>query len=368
MHLRSASSSWSRVVIGLALAGAAMASASAADAPPSEVILAIGDPSLSVATAPYASLQQAVGLDQRFAGVSVKVQPTAGASASAQAVANGNAFYTWGGTPSLVAAAAQDHRLAIIAIDANNPWRIVVPPDSPIKSLADLKGKVVGTPSLGAAAYLYGIAALREAGLHPSDDVTILPVGVGAQAAAALKSGQVQAYAGYDNPNAVIGNLLGVELRVLSSPLDSMKGGAVVVVNRASIEKFPKIVGGLCRAFYASLVFAKANPDATIRTHWQHYPEQRPSNKPEAEALTEAERILKPRVENIAPGAEGLFGNQPVGEIQEVVTEYARTGLLPSAPNLADLVDTRFKQDCGGFDALAIAAEAKAWPGPAPSK
>ena len=336
---------------------------------PSEVILAIGDPALSIAVSPYASLQQAVGLDQRFAGVKVKVQATAGATASAQAIANGNAFYTWGGTPSLVAAAAQDRRLAIIAIDAYNPWRVVVLPDSSVKTVADLKGKIIGTPSLGAAAYLYGLAVLKGAGLDPQKDVTILPVGVGAQAADALKTGKVQAYAGYDNPNAIIGNLLGTDLRVLNSPLDTMKGGAVILVARESIEKYPQIVGGLCRAFYASLVFAKANPEATIRTHWQAYPEQRPSNKTDAEALADAKRVLKPRTDGgTLRGAEGLFGNQTISEIQEVVAEYARTGLLQSEPNLADLVDQRFKHECGGFDADSIAAEARAWTGPAVTK
>ncbi|WP_158746361.1 hypothetical protein [Acidisphaera sp. L21] len=79
---------------------------------------------MSVATAPYTSLQQASGLAERYAGVKVKVQPTAGATVAAQAVSAGNAIYTWGGITSEIPATMLDPSLVIVAFDAGNSHRM----------------------------------------------------------------------------------------------------------------------------------------------------------------------------------------------------------------------------------------------------
>jgi NitT/TauT family transport system substrate-binding protein len=334
-------------------------------AQPKEVIFASGDPSVSVATAPYTSLQQAAGLAQRYAGVTVKVQATAGATAAAQAVSAGNAFYSWGGTTSQIPAVLQDPTLVIVAFDAGNAYRIVVPADSPIHSIAELKGKVVGTQSLGSAAYLYGRAAVSEAGVDAQRDVRWLPIGVGAQAASALQSGAAAAYAGYDNPNTIIGILLGKPMRELPSPLDHLVGMAGIIVTRDSLAKYPRIVGGLCKSLYASFLFAQANPEATVLNHWRTYPDQRPSNKPEAQAMQEALSILNARLASATvPGPEGLFGWQPLDSLQHTADTLLKVGLLTRHADMATVASEPFKEDCGRLDAAAIAAEGKAWKAP----
>lgn len=338
-----------------------------AGAQPTEVIFASGDPSVSVATAPYTSLQEAAGLAQRYAGVSVKVQPTAGATAAAQAVANGNAFYSWGGTASQIPAAILDKSLVIVAFDAGNAYRIVVPADSPIHSVAELKGKVVGTQSFGSAAYLYGRAAINAAGIDANHDVRWLPIGVGAQAASALQSGAAVAYAGYDNPDAIIGILLGKPMRVLPSPLDDLPGMTGIIVTRDSLAKYGRIVSGLCRALYTSFLFAKANPEATVLNHWRTYPDQRPSNKPQAQAMQEALTILQARLAIATqPGPEGLFGWQPLDRIQATADTLFKAGLIAKEADMAALSSEPFKKACGKLDEPAIAAEARAWKVPTP--
>jgi len=334
-------------------------------AQPTQVIFASGDPSVSVATAPYTSLQEAAGLAQRYAGVSVKVQPTAGATAAAQAVASGNAFYSWGGTTSQIPAAILDKNLVIVAFDAGNAYRIVVPADSPIHSIAELKGKVVGTQSLGSAAYLYGRAAVNAAGVDANHDVRWMPIGVGAQAASALQSGAAVAYAGYDNPDTIIGILLGAPMRVLPSPLDDLPGMTGIIVTRESLAKYPHIVSGLCRAIYTSFLFAKANPEATVLNHWRTYPDQRPSNKSPAQALQEALAILQARLAIATkPGPEGLFGWQPLDRIQATADTLFKAGLIAKQADMTTLSSEPFKEECGKLDEPAIAAEARAWKAP----
>ena len=47
-----------------------------------------------------------------------------------------------------------------------NIWSVSVLPDSPIKSLAELRGKKIGVASMGSSAVLYGKAYLAKAGVE----------------------------------------------------------------------------------------------------------------------------------------------------------------------------------------------------------
>ncbi len=69
---------------------------------------------------------------------------------------------------------------------------IVVPKDSPIQSVKDLKGKKVSIAALNSIGELAVGSTLRVAGLDPKADVTFMPMAF-PQAPAALKAGQIDA-------------------------------------------------------------------------------------------------------------------------------------------------------------------------------
>jgi NitT/TauT family transport system substrate-binding protein len=338
---------------------------SAGAAEPPTVIFATSDPAISVASAPYTSLQITAGLVRREANATLKIQAVAGATAAAQAISSGNAFYNWGSMPSMIFAAQKDPSLVIITFDPGNAFRLVVPDSSPIRDAAALKGKTIGIQSYAAGSYLFARAVLAKAGLNPQTDVKWLPIGVGAQAASALRAEQVAAYAGYDSPDAVIAALLKEKMREIPSPLNDLNGMSGLIVRRDSVEKQPQLVNGLCRAFYESLVFAQANPRATVLNHWRLYPDQRPSNVPEPQALADAITMLENRLTPIAkPGPEGLFGSVPIDEMQKTADELLAAGMLQTRADMAKLSDLRFKESCGKIDTAPIVAEAKAWQPP----
>jgi NitT/TauT family transport system substrate-binding protein len=332
---------------------------------PKSIVFATSDPAMSVSSAPYTSLQETLGLVKREAGVDMTVQATAGATAAAQAVSSGNAFYNWGGMSSLIVAAQQDPNLVIISFERNNSFRIVVPASSPIATVADLKGKMIGSQSFGSAAYLFGRAVIAAGGLDPDRDVHWLPIGVGAQAASALRGNMVAAYAGYDSPDAVISILLHEDLRELPSPLNDLPGMSGIIVRRDSVEKYPQIVAGVCRAFYTALVFAAANPVQTVLNHWRVFPDQRPSNIPPAEAQANAVTMLTKRLDPLAhPGADGLFGYQTMATMQHTADELFKAGLVKVRPEMEKLSDQRFKEQCGRLDVPAITTQAISWKAP----
>ncbi len=353
----------SRSAGAMALLLALCMTASGAELP--TIVFATSDPAISVSSAPYTSLQESAGLVRRDAKVTLKVQATAGATAAAQAVSSGNAFYNWGGMSSLIVAAQKDPSLVIISADPTNNFRVSVPAASAIHDVKELKGKTIGTQSFGSAAYLYGRAVIAKAGLDPQTDVKWLPIGVGAQAASALRSGAVQAYAGYDSPNAVIEILLHEKLRDLDSPLNSMVGMSGIVIRRDSMEKQPELVGGLCRAFYQAIVFANANPKATVLNHWRVYPDQKPSNVADDQALADAITMLKKRLSGLAiPGVDGVYGYEPTEALQTTADLLLEAGLLQKRADMASLTDHRFKDQCGKFDGAALENEAKTWEPP----
>ena len=59
-------------------------------------------------------------------------------------------------------------------------WRLIVPEDSPIKEVKELKGKAIGVPSLGTGGMPLLKAYLRDNGINPDTEVKLIPLGIGA--------------------------------------------------------------------------------------------------------------------------------------------------------------------------------------------
>ena len=336
--------------------------------PMREVTYVAGQPAMNVGTAFYSSLQQSAHLTERYAGVTVKVQPTAGGIASMQAVATGTGMYAWGGILGFLDLAKRTPNIVMISFDPQNPYRLWVLPDSPLAKAEDLRGKKIGMQSLGSSNYAITVAELSMAkiGRH---EATIISVGVGATAAEALRTGKIDAYAGNDGTIPVIEMLLKTKLKVIQSPINDLPGMNGIVVSRDAIQKDPHIVAGLCKAFYASLVFAKGNPRATVINHWNTYPSQAPAGDKE-KVIADSITMLQARLDvDAQPGVDGLYGYQPLPVMQKVIQTLHDNGALEGdVPDLSKYVDLRFAKECGTIDAPALEQEAKTWVPPGPTQ
>src|SRR5262249_60759850 len=94
-------------------------------------------------------------------------------------------------------------------------YHIAVPADSPIQSIADLKGKKIGVSNMASASLIVARSALRKNGV-PIEDI-FRPVGLGDGAVAALRSGQVQALSVWTGAYASMMRA-GMNLRFLLPP------------------------------------------------------------------------------------------------------------------------------------------------------
>jgi NitT/TauT family transport system substrate-binding protein len=196
-----------------------------------------------------------------------------GSVAAVQAVAGGNGDITPADAGSILAGIQSNVPVkAVGGLVQNWPWQIATLPGSDITSGEDLDGKKVGVISLASGSAPYARAFIRDAGLEPDDDVELLPVGVGAQAAAALTGGDVDALALYGQAYTVIENS-GTELEYLDNPdmFDGIRSLTFAASNNA-IEEDPEVYERFLRAAYKSMLFAAANPEAAMRMGYETFP------------------------------------------------------------------------------------------------
>ena len=107
------------------------------------------------------------------------------------------------GDEAVVAASQGLDLVSIGQYYASYPGAVIVPTDSPIATLADLKGKTIGIPGEYGSSYYATLAAIKAGGLQTSD-VTISSIGYTQQAA--LAAGQVDEGA-FDHMEVIINSM-----------------------------------------------------------------------------------------------------------------------------------------------------------------
>lgn len=323
-----------------------------------KIVFAVGNKTLDVGTAPYVAVPQAMKYWSQD-GLDVQVVPVANAPAQMQLLSAGKADIVLAGTSSFYAMAKQMPDLRIVWLQSGNIWHIVVPEDSPIKSIADLKGKTIGVKSLGASPDLFSRAAVGAAGLDANTDVKWLPVGEGAQTAAAFKSGDIDAYGTYDGPSGVVGNLLGQPMRDLSSAMDDTKGTGGVATTATFLKKHPDAVEKFLRGYDKGVIFCAANPEAALKVQWAAHPDQKPHDASATEALSQYLPIVKSRFEaNIVPGEDGVIGDVSRSDVEKSVDFLLKYGVIKDDVDLDKILDLSLVKKASNFDRDSIVKEA----------
>ncbi|HMF69256.1 MAG TPA: ABC transporter substrate-binding protein, partial [Phyllobacterium sp.] len=177
-----------------------------------------------------------------------------------------------------------------------NIWSIAVMPDSPIKVLADLKGKKLGVQSMGSAGTTFGRAFVNDAGLDPQKDISFLPIGVGAQAITSVRQKMVDAVVYWEAALAKFA-FSGLKLREIPAPehLRTLPDVGLLARND-TIEKNPKMLTGIARAIAKGYDFSMANPEAAVLLTWKVYPEAQSKNPDRAEAIREGIAVNQGRL------------------------------------------------------------------------
>ncbi|OKO83720.1 ABC transporter substrate-binding protein [Bradyrhizobium sp. AS23.2] len=224
-----------------------------------------------------------------------------------------------GDTPPIFAQAggAKIRYVAAVKSEGDNQ-AIIVPKDSPIKTLADLKGKRVAFGK-GSSAHNLLVAALEKAGLSWSD---IAPAPLApADATAAFVKGSVDAWSIWD-PYLALAELK-ESARVLVFDKDVHKPNAYYIANTDFVEKYPALVAKLNTTSASEGVWAESHHEDVA--------------KAQAEAtgvdIQAVRRFVNRSTYSVVP-----LDAEVVKRQQAVADRFARLGLIPKPVNVSDIV------------------------------
>jgi NitT/TauT family transport system substrate-binding protein len=267
--------------------------------------------------------------------------------------------------PLVQAVVNHDIPLRDVMVNTVMDWALVVPQDSAIHSLRDLKGKAIGAASLGTGGVALLQSYMRANGIDPERDVELVPVGVGPVALQALKSDKVQGLIYWGSAIAAFENF-GGKFRKFFDPTWRQLPDFSMVALQSTIERDPKMVEAVVRGAAKASVFARANPDCARQVQWKHYPSSKPTGADEATLVTWDLNYLNASLAGMTPALElsggKLFGkatSQQFARLQDFLVE---TKLI--SKQRADAADyvigvPDFFEHANDFDHAAIELQAR---------
>jgi NitT/TauT family transport system substrate-binding protein len=346
----------------LALLGAALAGPAApADAQVTKLKVGWCARTVSAAAAPFAIAAKLGWLKQE--GIDVELVPMPGSTDCVKNVAVHEVDFSLPSVEPLAIGRPQGIKAQVFyTAYQGNIYGIAVPQDSPVKDFGDLRGKRVGVISMSSAGVLVARELARAAGLNPDADVNIVVAGEGAQTAAMVRGGQVDALSQFDTQYAMVENA-GVKLRLLDTrAIDRFPSNGFLALEE-TLRARRKDAVALARSYAKGTVFAMANPEAAVRILWEVYPATKPTGKDEATALRDDAKVLQARAQNWKLEKAGVkrWGENSEANYQAYADFMLRTGIIKQPVTAQDLVTNDLIDEINRFDPEKIAAEARAY-------
>lgn len=317
--------------------------------------------SLTSAVAPFA-IATKMGW-YREAGISVEIVPLAGSSDCAKLVATGAVAYALPSIEPVIPLRVEGVKEKVFyTAYQGNIYGLSVPAESSVKTVKDLKGKRIGVASMASGAVQVARALLSNAGLDPQQDAQIVVVGNAGQAAALVKSHQVDALSIYDTQYALIENA-GVPLRPLDmGPLAKYPSNGFLALEETLAKNRAQAVA-LARGYAMGTIFAIANPQAAMKILWEYYPQTKPTGKTEEQAIHDDVLVFNARAEHMKLEAGGVkrWGESNVREFDAYEDFLMKEGVIKQRLPATDLVTNDLIADINKFDAAKVTAAAKAY-------
>lgn len=245
----------------------------------------------------------------------------------------------------------------------NSFWQISVLDSSPIKTIADLKGKTVGVGALTWASGPQTKALLRRNKIDPAT-VTFVAVGSGPAAAEALRQGRIDALNLFASNNAMI-EAQGTKIRRLAYPADMQQASSHGLIFAAkTIKEKPDLVARIGRAHAKGVLGCHTNPRACLEAFWATYPAQKPRGMDE-KAVNNQLAVLKVILDLMTtfnePGT-ARFGAYKPEDFKVAIEALRAGGEIGTAPiSLSSLYTDKFVEEFNKFDRKAVIDKAKAY-------
>lgn len=225
---------------------------------------------------------------------------------------------------------AREQGMDLVAVGSyyqQHPVTIVVPEESSITSITDLKGKKVGVPGEYGSSWFGLLAILRSANMS-KDDVEVVSIGYTQQAA--LAGNQVDAIVAFSNNEPVRFAASGMKVRVVEMPGEVPLVSASLVTRRDWFEKNQEIACQVVQGTAAGIRRAVDQPQLAIEAT-----QRRDTGLTEADQVEGARAVLKATTTIFDDGSGAYAGPQNLVLWQQMANFYQTIpGLLTQKPDV----------------------------------
>jgi NitT/TauT family transport system substrate-binding protein len=313
---------------------------------------------------PFATLPAALGYF-REEGLDVTVVPGQSTSAVIQLLLSGRADIGVAVPESVMGQRATTGAplISVFTASRTNGGGMVVRADSPVHSIADLRGKRIGTPDYGSGAYFALRRSLISAGIA-EDEITLIATGYGTPSYEAVQRGDVDAtyIHGAGLARALIA---GYKFRLLPRSEDEINRYSFNLYARTDyIAAHPQVIAAIGRATAKATVFLKTNPQAAVRIFWDQYPDRAPKNRDDPEAFRTDFAILEAQMKDLQTSlpVDFTWGSHDPAIVARMQADMMRFGQIKKPLDVGDYFTNRFVPDYNRFDHGAIIRSAQTWP------
>ena len=215
---------------------------------------------------------QALGY-YRDAGLNVTLRHHNAGEDEFAALASGREQVIFAGGDETLQARAKGLPLVYVAnVYTQYPVALIVPGDSPVRALPDLRGRTIGVPGQYGATYIGLLALLKSAGLSPSD-VKIQSIGY--TQVPALVGHKVDAVMGYINNEPIQFQKAGFAIRTFplaaaQPPISLISNG--LAAEESELKAQPAAIKALIAATLKGVDYTIAHPQEAVTLSQQFVP------------------------------------------------------------------------------------------------
>ncbi|HEU0027151.1 MAG TPA: ABC transporter substrate-binding protein [Ktedonobacterales bacterium] len=212
---------------------------------------------------------QALGY-YRDAGLNVTLRHHNAGEDEFAALAAGREQVIFAGGDETLQARAKGLPLVYVAnIYTQYPVTLIVPDSSPVRALADLRGRTIGVPGQYGATYIGLLALLQSAGMSPSD-VTIQSIGY--TQVPALIGHKVDAVMGYINNEPIQFQKAGFAIRTFPVAATQPLISNGLAAPESELKAQPAAVKALVAATLKGVDYTIAHPQEAVKLSQQFVP------------------------------------------------------------------------------------------------
>jgi ABC-type nitrate/sulfonate/bicarbonate transport system substrate-binding protein len=292
-------------------------------------------------------------------GLDVKFTPTGGSGTVIEQLAAGNIEAGNPSMPSVGEGLLSGLPLVnVFTYSTGAIFGIFAPADSGIATIADLNGKKIGISEPGGGEVAFLEAALREAGVDPISDVSLIPIGDGGpETFQAITDKKVDAYStAYNDIFAMQAE--GMNFDDLTPKVFATFPARGIITTTKMLEEHEEAFRRLARGTAMGIHFCFANFDACESMLRKEIPEVWEEND---DGVSQGSLRFALAQKQVKPADAARYGAHDRASTQAFIDTIAST--MPDAPkvDLDQFLDDRFIAYANDFDHAKVEADATSY-------